>query len=73
MDEGPGPGEAITIYDDHGTQWVVTERGAAHVPGARGPRCLVFMSEEAVRRVWAYPATWRYLSADALLALSERR
>jgi hypothetical protein len=42
------------------------------VPGARAPRCLVFMSEAAVRRVWAYPATWRDLSPDALLALSER-
>ena len=70
MDEGPG--DAVIVHDVHGTRWVVSERDTLAVPGARAPRCLVFMSEQAVRRVWAYPAAWRGLSADALLALSER-
>jgi hypothetical protein len=67
-----GPGDPVIVHDAHGARWVVTERNTAAVPGARAPRCLVFMSEAAVRRVWAYPATWRDLSPDALLALSER-
>jgi hypothetical protein len=71
MDEGPR--DAVVLRDVRGTRWVVSERNTAAVPGARAPRCLVFMSEEAVRRVWTYPASWRDLSPDALFALSERR
>jgi hypothetical protein len=71
MDE-PDAGP-VSVYDDQGVRWVVSERDAASVPGARGPRCLVFMSDTAVRRVWTYPATWRHLTADALLAVSEQR
>jgi hypothetical protein len=70
VDEGAG--NPVIIHDVHGTRWVVSERNTAAVPGARSPRCLVFMSAEAVRRAWAYPAGWRHLSADALLALTER-
>lgn len=66
------PGDAVTVHDDIEVQWDAAERDAAHVPGARGPRCLVLMSESAVRRVWVYPASWGHLSPDALLALSER-
>ena len=69
---GDGPNDPVLVYDVHGAKWVVSERNTTAVPGARAPRCLVFMSEMAVRRVWAYPAAWRHLSADALLSLSER-
>jgi hypothetical protein len=50
--------------------WAVYELAAAPFPWARGDRCLVFMSESAVRRVWHYPADWRALPDDALEALS---
>lgn len=60
-----------------GVTWPVTERDGRGVPGnadgARGPRCLVFASPEAVRRVWAYPPDWRTLPDAALFALSWRR
>ena len=65
-------GREVVIYDDRHVKWVVTERDTTNVPGARGPRCLVLMSECTVRRIWSYPPTWRQLSPDALLALSER-
>jgi hypothetical protein len=56
--------------------WTVTERDGAGVPGnadgARGRRCLVFASPEAVRRVWDYPPDWRALPDAALFALSWR-
>jgi hypothetical protein len=67
-----GASGRVIVHDDRGVRWEVSERDAAHVPGARGPRCLVFMSDSAVRRVWTYPPTWRLLSAAALLAVSER-
>ena len=70
MDEGPR--DPVIIHDVHGARWTVSERNTAAVPGARAPRCLIFMSELAVRRAWAYPAGWRHLPADALLALTER-
>jgi hypothetical protein len=65
-------GPEVIVYDDRQARWVVSERDATNVPGARGPRCLVFMSEHTVRRIWTYPPTWRHLSPDALLALSEQ-
>jgi hypothetical protein len=34
---------------------------------------LIFANAEVVRRVWDYPADWRELSADELLAVSWRR
>ncbi|GJG85974.1 hypothetical protein tb265_11550 [Gemmatimonadetes bacterium T265] len=59
-----------------GVTWTVTEQDGAGVPGnadgARGPRCLVFASPEAVRRVWDYPPDWRALPDDACYALSWR-
>ena len=59
-----------------GVTWTVTERDGAGVPGngdgARGRRCLVFASPEAVRRVWDYPPDWRALPDAALFALSWR-
>ena len=63
----------VVVVDEHGVRWQVSERGAASVPGAKGPRCLIFMSESAVRRVWHYPAGWRQLSPDTLVGLSEQR
>jgi hypothetical protein len=52
-----------------GIQWHVHEANAAHVPGARRDRCLIFDSDGIVRRVWTYPADWMNLTDDALWAL----
>ena len=41
-------------------------------PWGRAERCLIFMSEYLVRRVWMVPDDWRSLSARELEALSWR-
>lgn len=56
-----------------GVQWTVTECDGSQVPGARGSRCLIFASPEAIRRVWDVPADWYTLPDAALFALSWRR
>ena len=61
------------LFDADGVEWEISERDCTSVPGARAPRCLVFMSQHTVRRIWSYPSNWHALSPDALLALSERR
>jgi len=50
--------------------WTVREIDARNIPGALGPRCLVFESVEMVRRLWVYPAAWMSLPARALLRLA---
>jgi hypothetical protein len=61
---------AVEFLDAHGVCWRVVERDARGDPGARGEWCLIFSCDEAVRRVWDYPAGWRDLSAEALMTLS---
>ena len=61
---------AVEFIDGHGVRWRVVERDARGDPGARGECCLIFSSDEAVRRIWEYPAAWRELSATALASLS---
>lgn len=63
---------AVHFMDRKGVTWRVVERSTDDVPGARGPRCLIFLCEAVVRRVWSYPADWYALSASALEALCER-
>jgi hypothetical protein len=65
--------DGVEFLDAANVHWRVTERDATGDPGARGERCLIFTSDEAVRRVWDYPPGWRDLAADALAALSWRR
>jgi hypothetical protein len=67
------PARAVEFLDDQGVRWRVTERDSEHDPGARAGHCLIFVCDEAVRRVWAYPTGWRDLSAAALTALSWTR
>ena len=59
-----------TFLDRAGAEWRVTEVPAAAVPAARGPACLVFHSEAAIRRVWRYPPNWRQLTDAELEVLS---
>lgn len=66
-------GAGVTFLDETGMLWTVTERHAENLPGSRGPRCLIFASTEAVRRVWAYPPDWRDLLTPSLIALSWSR
>lgn len=66
-------GLGVSYVDEDNVLWIVTERDADDVPGSRGPRCLVFSSSEALRRVWRYPAAWRDLLTPSLIALSWSR
>jgi hypothetical protein len=50
-------------------RWRVREVDTTHVPGARGPRCLIFEADGVVRRVWNYPASWAELSDSDLWRL----
>jgi len=38
-----------------GTEWAIHEVSTEHVPGARGPRCLLCESAGVIHRVWGYP------------------
>ena len=66
-------GGCTTFLDNDGVLWTVTEHNAQDVPGKRGARCLIFVSSEAARRVWAYPSGWRDLLTPSLIALSWSR
>ena len=55
-----------SVLDASGNSWQVYERNAAHEPGARAERCLIFESERAWRRAWQYPVDWEALSEAEL-------
>ncbi len=65
---GPGAPRTFRVVD--GATWCVREIAFVDVPWAQSPRCLLFQSETAIRRVWHYPADWRALPDAALEALS---
>lgn len=65
--------DALCFRDADGVAWRVVECEARHVPGACGDRCLVFLSENVVRRVWDFPRDWRTMPPQALDALTLRR
>jgi hypothetical protein len=52
--------------DLEGMVWAVREVDGRNVPGARGATCLIFESQEIVRRFWIFPANWWTLDNDAL-------
>ena len=58
--------------DADGVYWTVREVDGRTVPGARGPKCLVFDCQTVVRRVWNFPSNWRELPPEQLIALSWR-
>ena len=62
---------AVHLVDREGVLWRVVERATADLPGARGPCCLIFLSEAVVRRVWTYPSDWRQLTWPELVALTD--
>jgi hypothetical protein len=49
-----------------GTIWNVREVDGRNVPGAWGETCLIFESQEIVRRFWIFPANWWTLDNEAL-------
>lgn len=53
-----------------GRSLFVVEVGTDAVPGARLDRCLLFVTDRAIRRVWHYPGHWRELDDAELVALS---
>lgn len=55
--------------DPGGVTWTVREADTTRVPGARGPRCLIFETAGYARRAWTYPPDWRTLGDEALLLL----
>jgi hypothetical protein len=65
--------ETATYIDSDGVQWWVRERDVHNQPGAPFPVCLVFNSDDKVRRVWAFPDDWCSFSSLALEALSWHR
>ena len=64
------PRDPRTFTDRAGVAWRVDEVPAAAVPAAKGPACLVFHSDAAIRRVWRYPPNWRQLNDAELEVLS---
>jgi hypothetical protein len=64
--------DAVHFVDGGGIAWRVVDCAGARVPGSRGPRCLIFLSEGLVRRVWSFPPDWRALSPAGLEALMAR-
>jgi hypothetical protein len=61
------------FVDPKGIDWRIYEVPSAQVPAPRGPQCLIFESDTAIRRVWNYPEDWQLLSSDELTALSWNR
>jgi hypothetical protein len=62
--------DVVVEFQADGVRWLVTEHAGNLVPGARGDRCLIFMSADVIRRVWRYPLDWRSLPPERLIALS---
>lgn len=64
----PASRDARIFRDAGGVTWWVHEVAGEHL-GAPGPTCLLVVSANELRRVWRFPADWRSLSPDQLLAL----
>jgi hypothetical protein len=69
---GAGPESSRTFVDVERRRWSVREVATGDPAWARAPQCLLFSSQEAVRRVWHYPEHWRELADKELEALSWR-
>jgi len=65
----PASRDAKIFRDAGGVTWWVHEVAGEHL-GTAGAMCLLVVSANELRRVWKFPADWRSLSADQLLALS---
>jgi hypothetical protein len=65
---------APRVVRDEATGEITTifERNTDGVAGSRGPTCLIVNTELGFTRFWKYPANWRELSDEELLALARR-
>jgi hypothetical protein len=70
---GGPPGARRVYYARSGAHVTVREVDTRSAAWARGPHCLVFELEGAIRRVWEYPADWADLPDETLDELSWRR
>lgn len=61
------------FMDPDGNEWQVTEEDGTLVPATRGRRCLIFRSNQVIRRVWNYPTTWADLGTPDLIRVSWNR
>jgi hypothetical protein len=60
-------GEGRKFSDPQGREWTVVESGS------NGDCSLLFETADSIRRVRQYPAAWRGLSVEELIALSWTR
>lgn len=60
---------AIRQFVRDGVYWEVREVDASRIPGARRDTCLIFESDNAVRRVWDYDGSWTDATDDALSSM----
>ena len=60
--------DRLYFTDVAGTRWTLERDGRA-VPGSMGARCLVCMTDVAVRRLWEFPLDWRVLAQGDLQRL----
>ena len=71
-DTRPPAGPAPRTFSHEGVPWTAREIDAKMVPGSHGARCLILECQEAVRRLWVYPANWRDLDPELLWQAGER-
>jgi hypothetical protein len=69
----PAAARRTVIDASTGHAWQVWEVDTTHMPGARGPRCLIFDGREVIRRVWSVPDDWRGMTDEGLLRLMTGR
>lgn len=61
-----------SFIDQEWRRWTVTEIKASECL-SQGRRCLIFESDDSLRRVWDFPADWLDLDSPALERLSWNR
>jgi hypothetical protein len=66
-------GSPLAFQASDGVFWQVREYAGDGANGNGGDPCLVFESDSTVRRIRTFPAGWRELSSEDLLAVSWRR
>jgi len=51
---------------------LICEMDARGVPGAQNDHCLICETDNAVRRIWHFPADWHRLEDAMLIALFDQ-
>jgi hypothetical protein len=66
-------GKVVFFADRERRTWAVREGDTSYLADARRPRCLLFESEHARRRVFHFPADRALLLTELLIALASAR